>query len=228
MKTNPQSGNAVVWALIAIALFAALTATIMSNSRNSTAIMSDEEARSYAKQVLAYGNDVKAGVQRLKLRGCDPTEISFESSHDSNYVNPNAPGNKKCHVFDVNGANVGWESSSVLKHGPYFMGIAEITGAGDPGISELILFAEVDQSVCKEINKLLGGVETPETDDISGVAYTQNASKFKGSYVDSTGEIADTTAWREGKTAGCIFRDDYSTGFSLTDEYQFYQALLVR
>lgn len=228
MKSNPQSGNAVIWALIAIALFAALSATIMSGSRTSTAIMSNEEARSYAKQIIAYGNDLQATIQRLKLRGCDPTEISFENSYDANYTNPNAPPNKKCHVFDRNGGNIEWNQSNILINGPYFMGITEITGLGDASTSELIFFAEVNQSICEEINTLLGGTATPEDDAVSGTAYTVNAAKFKGTYTDSTGVIADSSSWRAGKNAACILRGDYDSGFSVADQYQYYHALLIR
>ncbi len=116
MEINSQSGNAVLWALMAIALFGALTAAIMTGSRSSIKIMSDEEAQAQAYASQEYTNTVNAALKRLKLRGCEDSEISYETPKGNN-PNPLAPANEKCHVYRLNGGQVEFQGVDVAAAG---------------------------------------------------------------------------------------------------------------
>ena len=230
-QSNHERGSILLYILVAVVLLAALSYAVSRGSRDGISTFTDQQAKLAANEIIEYGNTVATAVQKLRLRGCKDTEISFENSISAtNYVNPNAPTDKSCHVFDLAGGNIQWNTSETLKYGPYFMGIADITDIGEAGISELILFAEVEKSVCEKINILLNGAETPEYDHIAYVAYPSafDGAKFKGVYSDGVGVIAETTSWRAGKTSGCIFRDDYDIGAGVLDEYQYYHTLIVR
>lgn len=224
---NSQTGSAIIWILIAVTLFAAIGVVMMRGTIGSTSTVSDEQAKIYAQQVIAYGNDIKAAIKRLQLRGCADTEISFQNDIDANYTNNNAPTDKSCHVFHPNGGGLSFvDNKNVILHNPYFMGNSYIVGVGTSE-SELIMYGEVDKATCIQINKILhGNTDEPIYDHIGSVAYWNNPAKFKGTY-SAAGTIAETSSWRDGLTDACIFRDDYS-GSGYDDDYQFYFTLIAR
>ena len=246
MKTNPQSGNAVVWALIAIALFAALTAALMSSSRNSTAIMSNEEARSYAKQIIAYGNDYKTAVQRLKFRGCGETKITFETPDSpDDYTNTNAPTSKKCHIFDSNGGNLIYEplpdawldgqgTGSFYGYPAFLMSCANGVGT-DPGncntaadaadSGDLVLFVPwISASICEKINAQLYGDSTIPV-DLSNAFWS--SSLFKGRFNIGGAPINYSNTSYDGRVSGCFTGDGAGTAMP-SGRYAYYQVLLAR
>ncbi len=112
MQRSSESGNAIFFILIAIALFAALSATLMLGSRSSVTMLSDEEAEALAYAAQEYTNTVNAAVKRLKLRGCEDSEISYETPLGNN-ANPNAPANERCHIFRLNGGQVKFQGPDV-------------------------------------------------------------------------------------------------------------------
>jgi len=201
MKMNNQnsneSGNAIIWILIAVGLFASLNYAWTSTSRNSTSILDDSEAKAYASQIIAYGNEVKATVKRLQLRGCDETEISFENNIVLNYVNPNAPSNKSCHVFDIAGGGLSWKEfepvRAVFTNGNAIEGVGN--NCADPSCSELMMVLRLTPTVftsastqqgkiiCNAINKALNNdlamAETTIGDDTPGSGFD---SYFVGEY----------------------------------------------
>ena len=104
---NPQSGSAFLYIIIAIALLAALSVAVSRGNRGSTSTMSDQQAKLAAQEIIDYGNTVAAAVQKLRLRGCTDTQISFENSAIAGHVNPNAPADESCHILSPSGGNIG-------------------------------------------------------------------------------------------------------------------------
>ena len=172
-----ENGNAIVMIMIAIALFAALGVAFSNTSRTSTSFISDEEAKAYANQIIAYGNEIKSAVKRLRLRGCSDTEISFENPVTAvNYNNPNAPANNSCHVFDGNGGGLQIQTPNIALSQPNFIGNLEITDHGktcsDSSCSDLFVgirladvgatASEIAQAdnICAKINERLGHNDT--------------------------------------------------------------------
>jgi hypothetical protein len=227
MNQSSQSGNIFLWVLMAIVLLAAVGVAVMRTNPTSTNMLTDEQAKVYANQIIAYANNVQSAVKRLQLRGCADTEISFENSLDTNYINLSAPSDKSCHVFDPSGGGLNFfQNRNVILYDPYFMGIGAITGVGTAA-GELIMYGEVDKATCIQINKILhGNTDEPIYDHIASVAYFNSPQKFKGGYA-ALGAIAETSSWRNGLSTACIFRDDYS-GSSFPDAYQFYFTLIPR
>ena len=178
LRLHKDSGNAVIWALLAVALFAMLGAAVMSGSRSSTNIVSGEEARAYARQIIAYGNDVKGAVQRLKFRGCDDNEISFENDvYFGSTSNPRAPENRRCHVFAIEGGGLKYwapsekmlSDTSVLptsNHTQFrgytaFIGASAITDYGSNDSAEILMVIPwLDSNICMMLNEMngVGGV----------------------------------------------------------------------
>lgn len=215
MNNNSQSGSAIIWILIAVGLFAALTYAVNSSNRGSTSFVSDEEARAYAGQIIQYGNEVKQAIKRLQLRGCSDTEISFDNAVVSGYSNSNAPSNKSCHVFDIAGGGLSWQSPpgdlsqkglGQPVDGKYkFVTDNEWDGVGETcanaTCSEVImLYHFVDNTICEKINSILGYGSTPQDTDFGG-------QFFQGTHTYSL-TIADEAGGSEaqGKKNACFNR----------------------
>jgi len=227
---NPQSGSAFLYIIIAIALLAALSVAVSRGNRGSTSTMSDQQAKLAAQEIIDYGNTVAAAVQKLRLRGCTDTQISFENNIVTGYANPNAPSDKSCHVFDPAGANIvfkGQIASEWLATAPMnwtFNRQFHINDVGttcsNPSCADLALNAQfLKKDICMEINDILG-IENPLSD--APIDTDHDYQPFIGSYL--TGNIVGDeagSAGLSGKSAGCF----YTTS---TGAYHFYQVLIAR
>jgi len=219
-----ERGSAIIWIMIAVALFGALGFAFSQGSRSSVNLLTQEQAQTYAKQVVAYGNDVRQAVKRLRLRGCDDTEISFENNiattppyHYTNGTNTN------CFVFHSDGGGLTFKiqpndlldssQSGYLQYGePVFSGNTRFQGIGsdcaNSTCNELFMIIPyVQDSVCKKINKIVG-VENPsgsipEDDGSFGVETFKTGSLFK---YEANHEVHDTANEAiTGKNQGCFF-----------------------
>lgn len=158
-----ERGNAIIFILIAIALFAALSYTFMRSSQKGQGNLTAGQAKLAAQEILSYGVNVQRAVEKLLARGCSETQISFENIYDynSDHVNPNAPPSKECHVFDPAGGGVTpledrW-SGDIF----YFTGSDAISGVGttctQASCAELSMnLWSIPQNLCDELNRQAG------------------------------------------------------------------------
>ena len=105
-----QKGSALFLILIAVVLFAALTYAITQSNRGDGASAGRETTSITAAQLVNYAQTLENAVNKLLLRGCADTEISFENLFVTGYTNPNAPTNKSCHIKDMAGGGVAWQT----------------------------------------------------------------------------------------------------------------------
>lgn len=229
MRHN-ESGSAIVYILIAILLLAALTFYVMQGSRTGASSLTKEQASLAATEIIEYGDVVARAVQKLKLRGCSDTQISFEGldSHwAGQYDNSNAPSDNSCHVFDLNGGGINTytvpDNFMLAPWGFTYSGM-EINGEAsveDLGTSaaELILWAyELNTDICENINEK-ANLSAPTVENMAPAFSTE----FVGSYgllADNIGDDSPTDIYK-GQLYGCVL------GSSL-DKGHFYQVLLVR
>ena len=202
-----ESGSAILWILIAVVLFGALNFAFNSSSRTSTSLLTSSEATAYANQIIAYGNEVKAAVKRLQLRGCDETEISFENSVIGPHVNPNAPASRKCHIFDVAGGGLSYTAppaswvDATYSGGSFFQeahfsgcnAIEDVGGSGALGVAssaELTFnIPYLRPEICQQINEQLGHSFASPPTETSSIC----ANPFLGTY-GAGGQIQDGAA----------------------------------
>ncbi len=196
MNKESQNGNAIILILLAVGLFAALGYAFTNTSRTSTVFLSDETAKSYANQIIAYGSDVQSAVKRLQLRGCGDNEISFENNIAAGYTNPNAPSDNSCHVYDVAGGGLTYQAPSpqygagtewVATGRGIFYGVRsnDLIAPGDETIAGVdliegadlsITLHDVENNICLQINDIL---------QIEGIPIDSgdlNIDRFIGSY----------------------------------------------
>jgi len=237
-----ERGNAIVMILIAVALFAALGVAFSNTSRTSSSFISDEEAKTYATQIIAYGNEVKSAVKRLQLRGCSDTEISFANNVEPGYANGNAPPDNSCHVFDMAGGGLQWISipTNMLEsdhdtydaYGHSFIantiqvsGIGTTCTTGD--CTELVFqVPHIKPEICAQLNaRIINDANVPN-ESVTNHIY-QNSRKFTGIYdfqnTSATSTIGDQLFPANIKN-GCIRRVAAAVGLP----YTYFHVLIER
>jgi hypothetical protein len=114
MHRSSERGNAVVFILIAIALFAALAYTFMRSGQQGQGNLTAADAKFKAQQLANFLDNVEKGTNKLRQRGCSQSDISFEypgsMSGDTFLDGQNhpttAPTDHSCDVFNAAGGNV--------------------------------------------------------------------------------------------------------------------------
>lgn len=177
-KKGRDSGSALILILIAIVLFAGLTAALNQGSRTSTGMLSDQQARLYAMEIIAYGNSIKQAVQKLQIQGISESDLSFENdvfTHENGtLISPAstypACATNSCKVFHPEGGAVQARyppaestqppKGSTWKSGVWAdrVGIIDDIGTDAP---DIVMTANyLKREVCIQINNILN-VENP-------------------------------------------------------------------
>ena len=146
---NPQSGNALWYILIAIALLSALTFSLSRTSDKTASNLTSEEARILAGRAARdFGKFTQAVQKVMSANGCGENQISFESNYGdpvSTYHNADAPSDKSCHIFEPEGAGLARDDvqdgtyDSSLHSGPgrwIFTGENAVNGV--PGVRRVV------------------------------------------------------------------------------------------
>lgn len=212
-----EHGNAIWFVLVAVALLAALT---MSMTRSSDTVEQSgdiERARILASDLMRYTGGIKAGIDRMLITGISESDLCFHATEwGHNDYNGTSCAQNANRLFDVAGAGLSWRTFDFVTGWDIF-GSHKVDNL-ETTAPELIIQAQVNASLCREINILLG---IPNPSNIPPSDIIQNVIRFNGSYLlaapDNT--IGDNAVSLAGKEAGC--RKDGSN-------YFFYQVLLKR
>ncbi len=237
MNFKSESGNVLVYILIAVALFAALGFAVSNMMRTSGTTVSGEKDVVFASEALNYAKTMRDMVQFLRIsKGCDENEISFERSpfdgSDSDYVNVSAPSDFSCHLFHPKGGAMGYQAGTKDINGAInwiFTGANDGQNVGNQcnmdNCADLIaILPNVTQALCRKINETLGIAE-----DNNYMTQEDNSFEidpFQGSYTyEARLSDKDTLGALEWRSQGCV------RGNALPQEankYYFYQVLLAR
>lgn len=229
-KVSAQSGNVLVYILIAVVLFAALGFVVSNMMRGGTSVGGEKKAV-MGDEILAYALAVREAVQALRVsNGCAEEQISFERSpfdgSDSDYVNASAPSNFSCHVFHPDGGGLSsMRPPSEISTSDYtYTGSFGVTDLGSDSEAELaMILPGLGLIACQKINDRLG-LGAPAVDAMPNTDFYTD--EFTGAYSLSGGlgtGIGSGSAEYDGKPAGCFFENTATAG-----EYFFYQVLLSR
>lgn len=241
-----QSGNALIFILIAIFLLGGLTALLSRTSGNTEETGATEQDRIAISELMTYMASIQSAVIALVQRGCSENELSFwtdtnsdgvENSSDTFY-NANSPISRDCHVFFPEGAGLTYKKlpTKYFKTGatlfsPTFTGNAQISNIGkdctNRSCNEIIAsLKEVDPVFCQRINQSLGISSVP-SEQIANWDYS-TATVFKGSFLNSggTANVIGNEGGNvlSGKKMGCLQRNDLGAGVP----NEFYYLLLPR
>lgn len=246
MKRYTERGSALIYILIAVILFAALSYTVSRMiSGESAQNLTKENASILASEIADTGRLMRQAVQSMRISNdCEETQISFERSpfdgSDTNYVNASAPSDFSCHIFHASGGGVNWTaprtdwldgsfSAQPLYGQWYFTGSTCVENMGSQSTNchtdaidnaELTAFLPyISLPVCQSIaDKLNGGTISVDADN----AWASNTAYFQGTFSEGA---ARHDAGNPEFQAGC-FR---STGTNpASGSYTFYQVLIAR
>ncbi len=240
MQRNSQSGNALLFVLTGIILFAALIYT-MSRTGRTTQNMSFGKVSINAQSILSSAEKINNAVNSVTLQNnCRASKVSFETSELTGYVNAASPASKKCHVFDKKGGagvyhipsinSFDTSKSTEDSYGEYLF-VSNVcldnVGTGsylncstDVKVNEemLMILPWINKDTCVAINRLL---KNPIMLTDPGNSFdASDAAKFTGSYTEgyTIGDVGVTTYDK-----GC-FESTGSPGAG----YHFYYTLIAR
>jgi hypothetical protein len=219
-----QSGSAIIMLFVAVALFGALAFAFTQGSRTSTTFLTDEQAKSYAQQIIAYGNEIRGAIKRIQLRGYKDTEIGFDNTTFGNLPGPsyhNPPNHNPncnvdgCKVFSIQGGGITpviMEGAKTNIDGSPVTGIGgtgghvrlvsfKIEGVGTSEPELIVQVLDMTEQICKKINSLLGldfsGSSIPPSDSFSNIIYN-------GVFSAAADPVGDVATGLVGKTSFCF------------------------
>lgn len=229
-----ERGNVIFYIFIAIALLGALSFAVSQSNQGNVTALSNERARLLASELIDYSNAVAEAVGRLRLNGVAETELCFDAAEwpagamfDYNHAGCN---DESHHVFSTKGGGVQFKqiASEILDQGMSYStywayhAATVIKDIGTHGTSssnsELIMLTYgVQDSICKQINDLLGVANAydpiPTEDDFA-------TDPFQGSfnYSNLWGDISPLI---QGKKSACFHSGPGGSNI-------YYRVLLAR
>lgn len=231
---DPQKGSVFFYIILAILMLALLSFAVSRGSRFASSSLSADEARMAASEILTMTNTVGEAVQRLKLRGCTDTTLSFENTVSAqSYTNPGAPGDNSCHVFDTGGGKLNYQRIPDKALDPsqsgeadyadiYFNSGFQYENMGTTAADLALQISWLREEVCIAINNSLN-IPNP-----AGVPPVENNGAgdldFIGAY--GPGNIGDTIG--DDGAHDLAGRTGYCRYQSAVDNYQYNQILIAR
>ncbi len=187
MKTNRERGNALIYVLIAIALFAALSMTLGRQTNTSEASsLSDEKAELYATQLISYAAQAKSAVDQMIFSGTDVADLDFVRPGEAGFE-AGAMADKIKRVYHPDGggliaAQLPEEALDMVmvNNGavPGWYMVHNVIDWAKTGAQDVILTAyPVNGKVCQKINeKVIGDAAMPLITDDEPYSYFIDAS----------------------------------------------------
>lgn len=172
-RRQKEKGNALIYVLVAIVLFAALSFTLTRQTDTTEAnILSDEKAELLATQLISYAAQAKSALDQMQFQG---TRID-----DMNFIRPEAAGfdtEPPRNIFKVYHPDGGgiipatladeaklqvWPTPSPDWYMGRFSNVEWTKGTAD----DVILIAyQIQRKVCERINrKITGNTTIPQLD----------------------------------------------------------------
>ncbi|MGZ9108317.1 MAG: hypothetical protein ACXW4B_05800 [Micavibrio sp.] len=166
--TRPEAGNATIYVLILVALFAALSFTLMrQNDSSESATLEGEKAEIIASQIIAYPFQVKQAIEMMTMTGSEASDLDFMLPDDINF-NTAPTGNKVFHPGGggLNLARLPAEGVAQISTTPpagWYLGRFNNVEWSPTTTQDVILTAhQIDRSVCENINmKITGNTTIP-------------------------------------------------------------------
>lgn len=229
--SNTEQGSVLMWILVAVVLLAGLTFAMNQGSRTSTGMVTGQEARLAASEIIQYSSSVTQAVQKLLLRGCSESQLSFVNTNwrraNGDSVMPENPsaadgcgvfssneGGVQANIFPRNYFNSQTLDSQQINFGSGGIHILDIEEVGTELPDLMYHLPHLSKEICLQLNNSLGisnpGNEPPNM-TISGW------TNYEGNITSS--ETLTTDSAIKGRTVFCAYD---SAG------YRFVSVLIAR
>lgn len=194
-----ERGNAVIFILLAIALFAGLSYSFMRGAKSGAGSVSPQQAKMQAQELANFFSSTGRGFHKLRQKGCSENDISFSNPADTGaYIGVNdsttAPPDKSCHIFESNGAGLkmnidvekyqitreqitaDYTAANLYQHDNIYFRLPSqsIIGVGTSANEFLMFINFVKPEVCKAYNDILANVIDSSVMDAGAVTGDEN------------------------------------------------------
>lgn len=162
-KSHHESGNAMIYIIIAIALFGALTLTLSRQGEQADGEdIADEQIAFYVTELSNYPAAMKNAVDQMIMSGSSVTDLDFATPNQASY--DTAPYIHK--VFHPEGGSVTYKpnfSSRIERDGAagwYVQDGIHVEWTPTASNDVLLSAVHIDEDVCAAINKQITGSTT--------------------------------------------------------------------
>lgn len=172
-----ERGNALIYVLIAVALFAALSFTLgRQTDTEEVEILSEEKADLYATQLISYATQAKSVVDQMMFIGGRISDLDFTRPSEAGF-NTAPHGNKVLHP-EGGGLSLASLPSGVVAQstsdpvpGWYIGRFNNVEWTASSNQDVILVAYQISQAVCEKINeKITGSSAIPTmTDSIKDV-----------------------------------------------------------
>lgn len=245
---HPERGSVIIWILVMVAMFAALSFTVSNMMRGGGSAMTSELTRTHASEIISYGDSIRRAVQTLRASGTALPEVSFENNFVSGYINNNCLDDS-CRIFMPAGAGIAYapphedwidvsKSAETYYNEWHFAPDSCIPDVGTGGAAcggdsvdneDLILFLPyVKKGLCMEINRQIN-IDNPNSDapQDSGCPWDSGSNnRYTGNFIDGQAVTSTPASLLAGRQNGC-FKIGVCAGYA-TGSYIYYQVLAPR
>jgi hypothetical protein len=240
---NCEHGSVLIYILVAIALFAALSFTVSQSQRGGNT-KNDELLTLYGSEIMQYTNGLQRAVRTLRIEDVQYDEISFENNVIAGYTNLNCT-NDKCKIFHPSGGGMAYQEplSDEWLDGSrigetyfgewYFPGETCVLDVGtDTGVAcssdgtdneeIIVILPWIKRELCERINRDLG---ITDVGDPIPLETTLNA--WNGDYRKFTGDVGNGERMDQGgRRLGCFAGNGVNT--PPANSYHYFQVLWAR
>jgi hypothetical protein len=222
MQNRHESGSALWFILLGIALLAALAITITRTSGTAEQSGDVEHAKINASSLIRYASGIDEAIEQMRMRGVSENDIDFETTALPGYTNPICT-TTACQVFNVGGGGMTYTKAPAEATALdwIFTGANQVANVGTDSPELVMILPDIDEGICQEIDNEAGVTVIPkETGKID------ITTKFVGVY--PTAGSALTIDLPAGVKTACFQGNQDSSGTDLSGKYYFYHTLLAR
>ncbi|MFN3700897.1 MAG: hypothetical protein ACK4VI_05155 [Alphaproteobacteria bacterium] len=165
MKTNPESGNALIYVLVAIVLFAGLSFTLMRQTdTNEAGALNAERVELLATQITSYAAQAKSSVDQMLFQNLRAENLSFARSGEAGFETE--PPRHIMKVFHPDGGGLtpgqlpaeAISQSSTTPPAGWYMGRFNNVEWTPSVAEDIILTAhQIHPDICRNLNRKITG-----------------------------------------------------------------------
>lgn len=215
---NTQSGNAMIYVLVVVALFAALSYLLARESDTSeTSVIQGEKDEIFVNQIMQLPMQIQQGINQMSFTGTRPDQLDFVTVDDADFET----GSHIHKVFHPQGGGISMprlteeminEVSGESPAPGWYIGMFNDVEWTPSTNNDVIMVAhQITQSLCALINEKLTGSSTiPTLTDPINELLIDAASSTASSNSDFT---TTECAACENNLAMCV-KDDDATLYS--------------
>lgn len=225
MERSSERGNALIYVLIAVALFAALNFTLSRNNSDSGGKddLDDGKAELYASQLISYAAQAKMAVDQLTFEGARIDQLDFIPPSDAAFET----GSDILKVYHPGGAglspgNVPKELIAQVDTNPvsgWYMGRFNNIEWSETTADDVMLVAhQISRQACENINRKVTGSAVIPATNVAIADILIDASEHSGT--NQAFSIANCTAC-ENIPALCVSN-------AAVTKFSFYSVIINR